>query len=48
MLKDKVPYEHTTAQEEEARLRDREIAYLKQKAAKLGLILADTEGTVVS
>lgn len=48
MLKDKVPYEHTTAQEEEARLRDREIAYLKHKAAKLGLILADTEGTVVS
>ncbi len=48
MLKDKVPYEHTTAQEEEERLRDREIAYLKHKAAKLGLILADTEGTVVS
>jgi len=48
MLKDKVPYAHTTAQAEEERLRDREIAYLKRKAAKLGLILADTEGTVVS
>lgn len=48
MLKDKVPYAHTTAQEEEERLRDREIACLKHKAAKLGLILADTEGTIVS
>jgi hypothetical protein len=43
-----VAYTHTTAQEEDARFRDREIAYLKRKAARLGLIIADSQGTVVS
>jgi len=48
MLKDKVPYEHTTAQEEDARFREREIAYLRQRATKLGLTLAEPEGALVS
>jgi len=48
MLKEKVPYTHTTAQEEDARFRDREIAYLQRKAAKLGFTLAEPEATLVS
>lgn len=48
MLKDKVPYTHTTAQEEEARFREREIAYLRRKAAKLGLTLTEPEAPLVS
>lgn len=48
MLKDKVPYTHTTAQTEEARFRDQEIAYLRRKAAKLGLTLAEPEAPLVS
>jgi transposase len=41
MLKDKTPYLHTTAQEEDERFREREIAYLRRRAAKLGLTLAE-------
>ncbi len=48
MLKDKVPYTHTTAQAEEERFREREIAYLRRKAAKLGLTLAEPEVSLVS
>lgn len=48
MLKDKVPYEHTTAQQEDERFREREIAYLRRKAAKLGLTLAEPEVALVS
>jgi transposase len=48
MLKDKVPYLHTTAQEEDARLRERERAYLARKAAKLGLRLVSADGELVS
>lgn len=48
MLKEKVPYTHTTAQEEDARFRDREIAYLRRKATKLGLTLTEPEVALVS
>ncbi len=48
MLKDKVPYEHTTAQAEDERFREREIAYLRRKAAKLGLTLTEPEVPLVS
>lgn len=48
MLKGKVPYTHTTAQAEDARFREREIAYLRRKAAKLGLTLAEPEAPLVS
>lgn len=48
MLKDKVPYEHTSAQEEDERFREREIAYLRQRAAKLGLTLNDSQEVLVS
>lgn len=48
MLKAKVPYTHTTAQEDDARFREREIAYLRRKAAKLGLTLAESEAALVS
>jgi len=48
MLKDKVSYTHTTAQEEDARFREREIAYLRRRATKLGLTLAEPESVLVS
>lgn len=48
MLKDKVPYEHTTAQAEDERFREREIAYLRRKATKLGLTLTEPEVSLVS
>ena len=48
MLKDKVPYAHTTAQAEDERFREREIAYLRRKAAKLGLTLTEPEVSLVS
>ncbi|HNT76401.1 MAG TPA: IS110 family transposase [Anaerolineae bacterium] len=48
MLKDKVPYEHTTAQEEDERFREREIAYLRRRAAKLGLTLNESQESLVS
>ena len=48
LLKDKVSYTHTTAQEEDARFREREIAYLRRRATKLGLILAEPEVVLVS
>ena len=48
MLKDKVPYAHTTAQAEDDRFREREIAYLRRRAAKLGLTLAEPEALRVS
>lgn len=48
MLKAKVPYTHTTAQEDDERFREREIAYLRHKAAKLGLTLLEPEVPLVS
>lgn len=40
MLKDKVEYEAMRAAEYEQRYREREIRYLKRKAAKLGFIVS--------
>jgi hypothetical protein len=41
-------YTHSTAQAEDERFREREIAYLRRRAAKLGLTLAEPEGVLVS
>jgi hypothetical protein len=48
MLLTKIAYVHITAQQEEERFREREIAYLKHKAAKLGYAVTQSADAVVS